>query len=70
MRVIRRSFFGIIKSYSTMYGGECIFLFCEATMDSFTFNGDYGLVGHRYLYILLVLLIYHRILIWVTVKER
>ena len=35
-----------------MYDGEPIFPFCETTIDSFTFNGDYGLVEHRYLYIL------------------
>ena len=48
--IIYLSFSDVLKSCSMMYGGEHIFPFCETTMDSFTFNGDYGIVGHQYLY--------------------
>ena len=53
-----------------MYGSECIFVsFCEMTIDSFTFDKDYGTVGHRYLYISFSFIVIHWNLDRVTVER-
>ena len=57
--VIYSSFSDVLRSYLTTYDNESIFSFCETTIDSFTFNGGYGLFEHRYLRILFSFAVIH-----------
>ena len=58
--VVYLSFSGILKSYSTMYGGEHIFPFRKTTTDYLSYDRDSKIVRHCFYLIQSAIQFYHK----------
>ena len=51
------------------YDNECIFIYCETTMEYLSYLRDTRIVGYCFILNQLVLQLYHETLIWVIVER-